>query len=399
MKTFNELATILIFLGLSFNLSSCSKDKVESQEPAAEALELSCSMQGSNVFVHEDSTFTLVDRGSGVDYILNCSANVKGNLIIEAGVTIQFGTDAGMRVYNSGSIQVLGLENKQVVFTGEDKIPGSWRGIFIQSNDVKNRIEYAKIEYAGGEAFSSNGDKGAVIIYSNTHLNINNTTITNSETYGINASYGGDELVLVDNTITLCKAPMYIEGAYPTTISGGNYIGNTIDAIIVTSDQITGNHNWNKLNVPYHLPEGLTVIAGGKLTIMPGAILKFGLDKVLYISEGASGPKPSLIAVGTAQEPIIFTGLNNVLGAWRGIRFDTPSPLNEIGFATVEYASNPNQEGALDLWYGTVLNVHDVTFKDIQRCAIHYNISPTAVNTLTTSNLDYQSVGSQICKN
>ena len=102
-----------------------------------------------------------------------------------------------------------------------------------------------------------------------------------------------------------------------------------------------------------------------KSFINPGVEMAFGLDGKLEIPEGASGSKPSLIAVGTEQNPILFTAIDKVEGAWKGIWFDTPSALNEIGFATVEYASNDKQVGAIYAWYGTVLNVHDVLFKDI----------------------------------
>ena len=368
-------------------LTSCGGDDPEPPIEELGAVVLDCNGIASG------ETLTLENRNNGIDYIIDCVYVVQGDFIIEPGVTIQFNTDAGIRVYDSGSLQAIGTAQNQIKFFGENQVAGEWRGVFIDSNDILNELSYVTIEYAGGEAFNSNDDKGAVIVWSDTHLKMNNTTITNSETYGFNASYGGDELELENNTITLCNAPIIMEGAYPTTILGGNYTGNTTDAIIVTSDQITGNHNWSKLNVPYHLPEGLRVSAGGKLTIMPGVIMKFGLDALLNINEGASGPKPSLIAVGTAQEPIIFTGLNNVLGAWRGIYFDTPSPLNEIGFATIEYASNPSLGGAIANWAGTVLNVHDTTFKNIQHCSILNSTSAT----LTTSNLNYVNVGDEIC--
>lgn len=369
-------------------LTSCGEDDPTPIEEELATKTIDCSSS-----VASGETLTLENRNNGVDYIIDCVYIVQGDFIIEPGVTIQFNTDAGIRVYESGSLQAIGTAQNQIKFFGENQVAGEWRGVFINSNDVLNELSYVTIEHAGGQAFNSNGDKGAVIVWSDTHLKMNNTTITNSETYGFNASYGGDELELINNTITLCNAPMLIEGAYPTTISGGNYTSNTTDAIIVTADQITGNHNWSKLNVPYHLPEGLRVSAGGKLTIMPGVIMKFGLDALLNINEGASGPKPSLIAVGTAQEPIIFTGINNVLGAWKGIYFDTPSPLNEIGFATIEYASNPNQGGAIANWAGTVLDVHDTTFKNIQYCSILNSSSAT----LTESNLVYVNVGDEIC--
>lgn len=387
---FIYLKSVLILLLILTALSSCKDD--DTNEIILEPIELDCSSSPSS-----GETVTLEDRSAGVDYIINCLYSVAGDFIVDPGVTIQFGTDAGIKV--AGSIQLLGTAEDQVVFTGEDKTPGAWRGVFIDSNDSKNKIEFTTIEYAGGDSFNSNGDKGAVIVWSDTRLDMNNTTIVNSEAFGFNASYGGAELTLVNNTITLCNAPMYVEGAYPTAISGGSYIGNTIDAIIVESDQLRGDHTWSKLDVPYHLPNGMQVIPDGRLNILPGVVLRFGQDSRLFINEGASGPKPSLIAVGTQTEPIIFTSIDNTLSAWQGIYFDSPSTLNEIGFATIENASNQNQSGAIETWFGSVLNVHDVMFVDIQDCAIFEFISNGGQSSVSTSNLIYDNVGNTYCTN
>lgn len=397
MKTTNnnfKTLFLLFTIPLFFVFQAC--EKVDPLEPIEEllSLELDCSDA-----VDDGESLTLEDRNIGIDYIINCVYQADGDLIINPGVTIQFGTDAGIKVRESGSIQVLGTAEDPILFTGEDKLAGAWRGIFIDCNDPKNKIEHAVIEYAGGEAFNSNGDQGAVIVWADTYLDLNNTTITNSKTYGFNASYGDAELILENNTITDCDSPMYIEGEYVTTISGGTYIGNDLDAIIVASDQITGTHNWTKLDVPLHLPSGMQVIAGGTLNILPGVIMKFGQDSELFINEGASGPKPSLVAVGTALEPIVFSSIDNTVSAWRGIYFDTPSTLNEIGFATIENATNTNQNGAIENWYGTVLNVHDVLFKNIQDCAIYEYVSNGSMSGLTTSNLSFENVGNaSICQ-
>ncbi len=388
LKTF--LSLLLVAL-LTFSCGSDDDGVVIPPEEELAALIIDCSTAGQ---VGEGETRRLTNRNNGIDYIIDCVFVVNGDFIIDPGVIIQFGTDAGIRVYSTGSLQAIGTAQEPIIFTSGSQTVGSWKGIFIDSNDVQNELTYAVIDYAGGGSFNSNGDLGSVIVWSDTRLIMKNTIIRNSESYGFNASYGGDTLTLENNTITACNAPMYIEGAYPTTISGGSYIGNTTDAIIVTADQITGDHTWNKLNVPYHLPAGLQVIPGGKLTLNPGVIMEFGLDAELYINEGASGPKPSLIAVGTTQNPILFTGINKTQGAWRGIRFDTPSVLNEIGFATIEYASNPSLSGALYLWYGTVLDVHDVTFRNIQFCAFTTEELP---NGLTTSNITYINVTNIFC--
>ncbi|PCJ64363.1 MAG: hypothetical protein COA58_13495 [Bacteroidetes bacterium] len=396
MNVINKLFVFLFSITLLTNLSSCKDDEVEPKPQIIQALELNCET------VPEDSTLTLVDLGLEVDYVLNCIGKVRGDLIIEPGVTVQFGTDAGIKVSETGSIQVLGTAQDPVVFTGEDLIPGSWKGIFIDSKDVKNKIEYATVEYAGGGYFNSNGDLGGVIVYSNTLLNMNNTTISHSKAYGFNASYGGDELVLKDNTITNCNVPMLVLPNYVDGMDGGTYTGNKTDAIYVANGFTTIDATWRNLGVPYHILARLVVSAGGgKLTINPGVVMEFGLNGSLEVAEGASGSKPSLIAVGTAQNPILFTGIDKVEGAWKGIWFDTPSALNEIGFVTIEYASNSDQSGAIYMWYGTILNVHDVLFKDIKECAIHQYVSSAGDSSnLTTSNLSFENVGSTtICQN
>lgn len=371
--------------------TSCSSD--DDTAPIIE--ELATEIVDCSAWVAEGETLTLENRNNGIDYIINCVFYTNGDLIIAPGVTIQFGNDAGIEVDRDGSLQVLGTAQDQVVFTGEDQIPGSWKGVFIRSNEIKNKIEYTTIEYAGGGSFNSNGDLGGVIVYSYSRLIMNNTIITNSESYGFNASYGDDELVLANNTITNCNVPMLVLPNYVDGILGGQFTGNDIDAIYVASGFVTIDATMRDLGVPYHCLARLVVSAGGgKLTIEPGAVLEFGLSGSLEVNEGASGSKPSLVAVGTAQNPILFTGIDKVEGAWKGIYFDTPSPLNEIGFATIEYASNPSQEGAIANWAGVVLNVHDVFFKDIQYCSILNSSS----STLTTSNLTYANVGGEICE-
>ena len=386
---FTKAAILLIILTV---VNSCSKD--DDPVVLVQPIELDCSLAPN-----EGETLTLEDLGLEVDYLINCVYTIDGDFIIEPGVSIQFGTDAGLKVRGTGSIEAVGGALNQIVFTGEDKIAGSWRGIFIDSNDLKNKIENATVEYAGGEAFNSNGDKGAVIVWADAHLEIKNSTIRNSATYGFNANYGGANIRLDNNKVTTCDAPMYIEGEYVTSITDGNYTGNTLDAIIVTLDQITGDHNWRKLDVPYHLPGGMQVIPGGNLTIQPGVIMGFGQASELYINEGASGPKPSLVAVGTMLEPIVFTSIDQTLGAWNGIYFDSPSTLNEIGFATIENASNANQEGAIETWYNTFLNVHDVYFRDIQNCAIKRFTSTGSPNNVSTSGLSFENVTNTICDN
>jgi len=186
---------------------------------------------------------------------------------------------------------------------------------------------------------------------------------------------------------------MYVAAIYPDTISGGKYTGNNTDAIIVIGKFITHHAVWKDLGVPYHIIDRLDVVSGGgQLTINPGVTMAFGLDAKFNIDERASGSKPSLIAIGTEDKHITFTAINKVKGGWKGFYFDSPSPLNEIAFANIEYASNPQQAGAIYTWYGTVLNIHNVNFNHIQRDAIYIESSTNTPSSVTESNNNYSDV-------
>ena len=384
MKNLNQIIMLMLIV---LSISSCTKTE---DEKIVVPITLDCQAY------NKAGTFVLEDRGKGVDYIVDCQMPISGDLKIMPGVVIEFTTDAGLNV--SGSLQAIGTVENKIEFLGKDKGKGTWSGIFYNTNDTKNELSYCTINNAGGSAFNSNGDKGAIIIYSSTTLKVSNCNISDSKTSGIFAKRNGCELILEDNIITKCEVPIFIYPKYVGTISGGLYTGNLKDKILVYSytSSIAFMTKWKDLGVPYLITDRLIIVAGGDLTINPGVTLEFSPGSYMSIDEGASGPKPSLRAVGTVTKPIIFTGENKVLGEWSGIYFDSPSVLNEIAFATIEYASNLNQEGAIELWAGTVLNVHDVTFNEIEKCAI-YSKYNNWLNGLTTSNIIYNNTGGQIC--
>lgn len=403
MKNSNILKSILIASTLVFTLHSCDKEEDPGQSPAV-PLELDCDMQGLDQFIHADSTFTLVDRGTGVDYIINCVADVEGDLIIEPGVTIQFGEDGALDV-NFGSIQAIGTAEKPITFTGEDKVPGSWGYIVFKTDDVKNKMHYCIVEHAGAFQVSSNGDKGNVIVMNSSRLEMENCTIRESEEYGVKITSSSAELPkFVNNIITSSKWPVHIPSNLVHNISGGSFTGNTNDAILVTSNGGGNNelvepgdiHIWTKLDVPYQIAKTLK-ISGGTLEIMPGVVIQF--ENGVGIDVGESDAS-TLIANGTASERILFTGVTKAPGAWNKIEFRfTQSPLNSITYATIEYAGSDN--GAIEMWSDPVLTVENVDFKNISSCAFYDNVpdfNPSAqvVNpNLSWSNLSYDGIANE----
>lgn len=207
-----------------------------------------------DTFNTEGGQFTLVDLGLPIDYIVDCKLPVRGDLTINPGVTIQFTTDAGIRVYETGSIAANGGNEKTIVFTGVDKVAGSWAGIFVDADDVKNKIQGCIIEYAGGDAFNSNDDRGAFILYAGARMEISNCTIKDSQTYGINANYGEGEFIFSNNSITRCSMPMFVEAEYCGSIAGGTYTENNANVIYIDTyagaGYVENAQTWSDLNIP-----------------------------------------------------------------------------------------------------------------------------------------------------
>lgn len=75
------------------------------------------------------------------------------------------------------------------------------------------------------------------------------------------------------------------------------------------------------------------------LTIDPGVVIAFGANSGLVI-EGVGSATGTIRAVGTAQKPIVFTGLEKIPGFWKGITVLANDVRNEINFCILEYAGS-----------------------------------------------------------
>lgn len=169
-------------------------------------------------------------------------------LTIEPGVVLKFKKTTGiMHVAFASSVNpakaalvAVGTPAKPIVFTSAEAAPaaGDWKGIwFGEVPDATNKIEHARIEYAGG-ASASGGDScivppevrndAAVRIFGKPAGGafITNTTIVDSATNGIDRGFRSNEKIdfLPTNTFTnvaKCKQsyPRDDNGTCPTAAS------------------------------------------------------------------------------------------------------------------------------------------------------------------------------------
>ena len=156
--------------------------------------------------------------------------------------------------------------------------------------------------------------------------------------------------------------PVSIWGRAAHTLPDGSYVGNAQDRIVLLDGDGAGavleDGTLRNLGVPYLVGGefsggGLRVSAPfgstetTTLTIEPGVTLLFRPNGILEI-EHYTGDSPALgalIAVGTPDQPVVFTSVADTPapGDWYGLRFGlVPSNLNAIQYARFEYAGELN---------------------------------------------------------
>ncbi|AFK21194.1 hypothetical protein E6P09_15200 (plasmid) [Haloferax mediterranei ATCC 33500] len=285
----------------------------------------------------EDITTDRTLSGETV-YRVTDTLRVEAALTIEPGATLIFEEDTGLEIYGheDGSIIADGTASEEIVFTASQETPGWWNGIFVWSEARNNRLNHVVVEYGG------RNNEANIHLDSSTYLPLTNSTVTNSDGYGL----------YIDENVTMpdVDSNEYTEnerGAVRVTAnnlhyldSESSYTGNTADVVVVEAETVSveddnvdsGAVTWHNLGVPYRV-NGQIRVEDIEVTVDPGAVFRF--------EEGTSiqmAPDSALIAEGTPEEEIVFTATDDVPGWWDGIVMSfSESRKNILKHAIVEY--------------------------------------------------------------
>lgn len=343
--------TTLLSTFLLVALSACKKKSSTSSTPSANtsnAQTIDCSKK-------EITTNTVwLDRGEGIDYIVNCTIEIKssGSLTISPGVTVQFTNGEAGILASEGYLNAVGTADKPIVFQGKNGIKGEWKGIYIFSNNSSNILNNVTIKDAGSEAWDydlmpagltlANYDGTARASLLNSKLQNNsgygmylrdfnenifefsNNTIDNNSSYPIRLFF--DQLGKLD-----------VNTDYGKT-NGNNFIDLNGSQSINTALTI------KKLNVPYFVNDYFNYFDFKQtVTINAGVTMVMEADYLIEVSG-------TMIVQGTSTNPVTFKGLNeNTKGTWRGIVLrnnNNNSFTNTIfdggGSSTISYAAKAN---------------------------------------------------------
>ena len=300
----------------------------------------------------EDTTWTKAESPYIVGQVY-ISAGVT--LTIEAGVEVKFTSGGWLSTWPSApsTLIAVGTEDEPVIFTSATATPnaGDWNNLYAYPGAVFN-LRHCVVEYAGGSA--------AIEVQSSS-VSVRDCIIRDNSSHGIRLHTAGltpaFERVTVERSAT---------AVYQTTIDMQPLYRdlrlreNQVNAVFVAPSSTTRDITLDSSGII----EGILSLgthyvgAGTTLTVQPGSTLSFRSGGWLSAWPGAPS---TLIAEGTADEPITFTSAAATpnAGDWNNL-YAYPGAVFNLRHCVVEYAGG---SAAIEVQSSSV-SVRDCIIRD-----------------------------------
>jgi hypothetical protein len=303
-----------------------------------------------------DITTSQTWKASDNPHIVRGEINVEGagspELTIEPGVIVKFEANGELWIgYGAaGALKVNGTTALPVTFTSSASSPaaGNWAAInFGNSASSTSTISNATIEYCGKASFYGS----ACLFLEGSSVTVNNVTIRNSASRGVQLRSGGKFGTGSSNLSVQNAAayPVSITANFIGTIpTGGTFTSNAQNLVNVEDQDVTTTQTWPNLGIPY-LMNGEIEIEGSAtpvVTIPAGSVYRFATGASLFVGYGAAG---GLNVNGTTAAPVLFTAdaTTPTAGHWEAINFASNASSNSsISNATIEYCGRNGFYGA-----------------------------------------------------
>lgn len=358
-------------------------------------------------------------------------------------VTLEPGTvfyiENGLVFEVTGTFNALGTADNPIIFTRPPDTSYYWQGIIFRNNSNGN-LQHCQFSY-GGKASEYGYDTSLINNLGATQLNMANCLFTNVQAQAISCSEigsgdsftinsvmitgcGTDGLWINDSDLNLAANNLSISGCNRNPLSilpvfAGSFTyltlsGNNTNQIrLFQSYSIDRSVSFPNHGYIYRCEAGLYSNPGTTVTIDPGCVFNMA-DNVICFFYGA------VQAIGTADQPIIFTRYPSSTGYWQGIRVFNSCWDADFAYCQILYAGyndTYNQRrafsnsGASDLnlshclirySYGhglmleelqntDVMIVSDLSIQDAAWCGILGNNTP--YHDLTVNGLNLLNIG------
>lgn len=285
------------------------------------------------------------------DYLVTADIHVTGHLTIDPSVTIAFEAGKAMYIDNPGSINAVSWGDKAIVFTGKNKTSGFWKGLIINSSSTLNKLERVTVEYGGSSPADGIEVAANLGMTNKGNLYLVASIIQHSAAYGMavqaGANWSDDSF---SNIFRSNQTPLRIPASQVKSVDGLSYFANnTLNRIEVLGGTVFDlmEVQWGRAltmdtpakTVPYLIKGKIDVTSG--LRIHKGVELQFDAD-----AEFAVTPTGYLSAIGTAEEPVKFYGVESgIAGTWRGIAIKSSNDKNELTYVEVFNAGSEHLGG------------------------------------------------------
>jgi hypothetical protein len=264
-------------------------------------------------------------------------------LTLEPGVKIVFSQDTELAISADQALVATGTATDPITLTGAQKQRGFWQGVGFDGNlNEFSRLDHVTVEYAGST--KSDKDAAAVKLTADSRgarLKMTHTTLRESQGWGLYLTGSAVMPEFSANTITKnTLGPANVDGEVAGILDAtSSYTGNDVDRFRVRAYRLNKAATWGVPTVSYYLASSLDLSAD--LTLVPGVTLIFAKEMGLSVSNDIA----ALIADGTADMPILFTGETKERGFWEGITFSgSNNTRNSFSNVTVEWGGSTTSD-------------------------------------------------------
>jgi len=325
-------------------------------------------------------------------------------LTVSPGTTLIFADETGLDVGETTSLVAAGTRAEPICFTSDKAQRGAWRGLTLgRTEGGDHKLDWVTIEYAGST--KSDSKAAALKLESDSRavrFSLTNSTIRESEGFGLYLIASGQANAFAANTFTKnTLGPASVDSEVVRQLdSASKYAGNDRDEVTVRTNRIVTAGAWKAIGVPFHLSGNLNVDAAWTLEA-PNTVI---IPPDSWVS--INGDNAALHAVGTAAQPIVFTGETKTRGSYIGLVFDgTMNLANQLEFVTVEYGGSTahDKDGAavkaIADSHGVTLNFANVTVRESEGYGVYLAASAVLPalrqNTFTKNTLGPLYIGSE----
>src|SRR4051794_29193633 len=271
--------------------------------------------------ITQDTTWQALDG----PFIITCDLVIPAGvtLTIEPGTVVKFNSLIGMKV--SGTLAASGTATQAIVFTSNRSRlrKGDWRSIDVFSGG-KATFDYATVEYAGSTT-------ALVFVAAGGTATVRHSILQQSQVYGLwsqNGTATVEDSTVSDNTNvgvwlqsnSATNASRLVNNTfnknlnYPALLDYGNGTlgevrgnsgtGNSFQGILVQGT-LAGANTWGvNSGLAYRTNNSPVVGAGASLTLEAGTVVKLTSGQQLFVDG-------TLIAVGTTDQPVVFTSFKD----------------------------------------------------------------------------------------